>query len=408
METLKAINLLANKTVAIIGGGPGGLTLARLLQLKGADVKMYERDMSQNDRVQGAIVDLHWDSGLKVIKTAGLMDAFKANYMPGADKYRMVDKDGNICIDEHEQETSAGFGDKHFRPEIDRGALRDLLIDSLHPETVVWDSQLIGMEQSGDSWILQFKNGTTATADIVIGSDGYRSKVRPYVTNIQSLYSGATIIQGETDDPENSCPEIYKLIGKGNFVAMGPGKTIAAQPRGDGGLTFYGASLYPENWVALSGIDFNDTEAVYAYLVEFYDDWNPLFFTLFKACRHFTPRPLNYFPLDQNWDTKPNITLIGDAAHLMPPSGEGVNTAMLDALDLSNCLTEGNFPDLQTAIADYEHKMLERAAMLGQEAVDGITGFASPSEESMRELIEMFSEREQNHSNQLRSNDPGE
>jgi 2-polyprenyl-6-methoxyphenol hydroxylase-like FAD-dependent oxidoreductase len=384
--------LLDDKKIAIIGGGPGGLTLARLLQLKGADVKVYERDFNQDARVQGAIVDLHFDSGLKVIEAAGLLDAFKASYMRGADKYRMLDKDANICIDEaHGPEED--FGNEHFRPEIDRGALRNLLIDALLPGTVVWDSQFASMEQVNDAWQIKFKNGTTATADIVIGSDGHRSKIRPYVTSIKALYSGATIIQGEIENPETACPEIYELVDNANLIAMDTGKTIAVQPRGDGGLTFYAASLYPENWVKSSGIDFNNSEDIYTYMVNYYEGWNPVFFTLFKACSHFVPRPLNYFPTDQNWVTKANITLIGDAAHLMPPSGEGVNTAMLDALDLSECLTSGEFNNLPAAMAAYEAQMLARAAILGEEALDSIHDFASPSDESVKKLIEQFTQK---------------
>lgn len=392
MTTLKTIDLLQNKEIAIVGGGPGGLTLARLLQLKGASVKVYERDFGQTARVQGAIVDLHFDSGLKVMEAAGLMDTFKANYMQGADKYRMVDKDANICLDESSQETADDFGNENFRPEIDRGALRDLLIDALLPGTVVWDSQFAEMKQINNSWELQFKNGTTATADIVIGADGHRSNIRTYVTNIQALYSGATIIQGEVEHPEKDCAEMYALVNNANLIAMGAGKTIAAQPRGDGGLTFYAASLYPENWITTSGINFNDSKAVYAYLVQYYEGWNPIFFTLFKACTQFTPRPLNYFPLNQNWNTKENITLIGDAAHLMPPSGEGVNTAILDALDLTECLTSGEFKDLQTAVAAYENRMLARAMILGQEALDGIKDFAAPSDESFKKLLQQFNQ----------------
>ncbi|RYE27383.1 MAG: FAD-dependent monooxygenase [Sphingobacteriaceae bacterium] len=395
MGTSKVINLIQNKKIAIIGGGPGGLTLARLLQMKGADVKVYERDFSKEARVQGAIVDLHFDSGLKVMEAAGLMDAFKANYMPGADKYRMVDKDGNICLDEHKEASTVGFGDKHFRPEIDRGALRNVLLDALFSDTVVWDSQFAGMELVNDIWKLTFKNGTTATADLIIGSDGYRSKIRPYVTGIRALYSGATIIQGEIDHPEIECPEIYKLVNKANLIAMGTGKTIAAQPRGDGGLTFYAASLYPEDWVKTSGIDFNNSEEVYAYLVNFYEGWNPVFYTLFKACTNFVPRPLHYFPPDQNWDAKANVTLMGDAAHLMPPSGEGVNTAMLDALDLSECLTNGEVENIQAAIAAYEKRMRARAVILGQEALEGIKDFASPSDESVEKLTQQFNQNKQ-------------
>jgi 2-polyprenyl-6-methoxyphenol hydroxylase-like FAD-dependent oxidoreductase len=394
MKIPKATDLLLHKKIAIVGGGPGGLTLARLLQLKGASVKVYERDAGKDARVQGAIVDLHFDSGLKVIKAAGLMDAFKANYMPGADRFRMVNKNAQICFDEHEQIANVGFGDEHFRPEIDRGALRKVLIDALQPGTVVWDSQLAGMKQTADAWEMNFKNGTTAIADIVIGADGYRSKVRPYVTDIKALYSGATIIQGEIDDPAIACAEMHALVNQANFIAMDTGKTIAAQPRGDGGLTFYAASLYPENWMETSGIDFNNAEAVYAYLVEFYDGWHPLFLKLFKACTHFTPRPLNYFPLNQHWAAKANVTLLGDAAHLMPPSGEGVNTAMLDALDLSECLSGGDFQTIQAAIAGYEKQMLARASVLGQEAVDGIKDFASPSAESIKKFLKQLDPKE--------------
>lgn len=391
MSTPSAIDLLKDKRIAIVGGGPGGLTLARLLQMKGADVKVYERDLNRDARVQGAIVDLHFESGLKVINAAGLLDAFKAKYMRGADKYRMVDKDANICLDEENSGGVDDFDNEKFRPEIDRGALRDVLIDALAQDTVVWDSQFVGMAEVNNAWELQFENGTTATADIVIGSDGHRSRIRPYVTPIEALYSGVTIIQGEIDHPETACPQMYELVDKGNLIAMGIGKTVACQPRGDGGLTFYASSVYPENWVNTSGINFNDHEAVYAHLVKYYEDWNPVFFTLFKACDHFIPRPLNYFPLDQNWTAKSNITLIGDAAHLMPPSGEGVNTAMLDALDLSECLTNGGYEDLQAAIAAYELQMRARASEQAAEALEGITGFASPTEESINQFLEQFS-----------------
>jgi 2-polyprenyl-6-methoxyphenol hydroxylase-like FAD-dependent oxidoreductase len=351
MNMIETPELLLHKNIVIVGGGPGGLTLARLLQMKGVDVKVYERDHSQASRVQGAIVDLHFESGLKAMDATGLMEAFKANYMPGADKYRLLDPKGNILLDEGNQAGEPDFGNPQFRPEIDRGALRDLLIDGLLPGTVIWDSQFVNMKAVDDGWEVQFKNGTTATADIVIGSDGYRSLIRSYLTDVKALYSGAMIIQGEIDNPVTACQEFYQLVNQANLMAMGNGATIAAQPRGDGGLTFYAASLYAENWVKDSGIDFNNAEGVQTYLINHYDGWNPVFFNLFKACRHFVARPLNYFPLESRWETKANLTLIGDAAHLMTPNGEGVNLAMLDALDLSDCLINSDFTKLDDAIA---------------------------------------------------------
>src|SRR6478736_5843288 len=104
--------LLQNKKIAIIGGGPGGLTLARLLQLKGINVKVYERDFSRDVRVQGATLDLHHESGLKALEEAGLMDAFKANYRPNADRLRIVDENAQIFLDDHSEESTGDFGDE--------------------------------------------------------------------------------------------------------------------------------------------------------------------------------------------------------------------------------------------------------------------------------------------------------
>ena len=138
--------LLENKLIAIVGGGPGGLTLARLLQLKGANVKVYERDLNKDARVQGSLLDLHEGSGLAAIRKAGLLVAFKENFLLGADKKVIVNERAEVFFSDHEIKADENFGHEHFRPEIDRGSLRKILLDSLLPETVVWDSYFISME----------------------------------------------------------------------------------------------------------------------------------------------------------------------------------------------------------------------------------------------------------------------
>ena len=143
------MRLLENKKIAIVGAGPGGLTLARLLQMNGADVKVYERDAHRHARMQGATLDLHEESGLKALKEAGLMNEFWANYCPGADRLRIIDKHAAIIYDD-----AVNKENEPSRPEIDRGPLQNILLDSLKPDTVVWDSKFLSLAKQGDSWKL--------------------------------------------------------------------------------------------------------------------------------------------------------------------------------------------------------------------------------------------------------------
>ncbi len=189
-----------------MGGGPGGLTLARLLQLKGAEVKVYERDLDKNARVQGSPLDLHDESGIAALVKANLFDAFKKNYLPGADREKIMNEQAEVFFSDHETKPADDFGHKNFRPEIDRGALRKILLESLQPETVVWNSHFISMEKQKEGWLLHFKNRETVYADIVIGSDGANSKVRSYLTDIKAFYSGVTMLEGTIYDAKNTVP----------------------------------------------------------------------------------------------------------------------------------------------------------------------------------------------------------
>lgn len=375
--------LITNKQIAIVGGGPGGLTLARLLQQRGANVKVYERDVNKDVRVQGATLDLHDDSGLLALQETGLMDAFNANFRPGADKIRIVDKHATILYDDDTTENH-----QTSRPEIDRGPLRKILLESLQPDTVVWDRYLLSLSPVGDGWKLDFQNGTSALADIVIAADGANSKIRPLITPIKPFYSGVTIVEGKVYDSAMTVPGVHKLLNGGKIFAISDEKTLIVSSKGDGSLVFYTGSKTDENWARTSGIDFNDNAQVLAWFQREFAGWDSSWFELFeKADAPFIPRPQYCMPLDQHWNTLPNLTMLGDAAHLMPPyAGEGVNMAMLDALELSKCLTSSKFLDVQTAIAEYEKQMLVRFAEIG-----GITLEQTASLHSQNGLSNMLS-----------------
>jgi 2-polyprenyl-6-methoxyphenol hydroxylase-like FAD-dependent oxidoreductase len=378
------MSVIKDKEIAIIGGGPGGLTLARLLQMNGVDVKVYERDLNKDARMQGATLDLHEESGLKALHKAGLMEAFKANYRPGADKMRIVDKHATILFDD-----DANGENDRSRPEIDRGPLQQILLDSLLPGTVVWDSQFVSMSQQNSVWKIEFKNGTQAFADIVIGADGANSKVRPYITPIKPFFVGLTAIEGAVYHSEKASPKIHALLNGGKIFAMDDEKTLIVSSKGDGSLVFYPGFKTDENWSRNCGIDFADKAQVLNWFKTEYAGWGSIWGELFEnASTRFVPRPQYCMPLDQTWEALPNLTLLGDAAHLMPPyAGEGVNMAMLDALELSQFLTGDDFADTLSAIAFFEDKMRKRAATAAHDSISSAMELHSPN--AVRFMLEI-------------------
>jgi len=353
---------LQGKKIAVVGGGPGGLTLAKLLQLKDADVTVYERDVNKDVRQQGATLDLHEESGLEALRRADLMEEFKSNFRANAGRLRVLDDQAIIRMDDHKIQ----HGYREERPEIDRAPLRDILISSLNEETIVWDSQFIAMEKQDYGWLLYFNNGKSFYADIVVAADGANSKIRSYITDIQAVYSGITIVEGNIYNAEKNAPKLWEITNGGKVFAFGNEQSIILSAKGEGSLSFYTGCKVSENWVQDSGIDFSDKQQVFDWFKVAFSPWSEEWQELFSTNEIWCiPRPQYHFPLDQTWPTLPNLTMLGDAAHRMPPyAGEGVNQAMQDAFELAENLTNDNFLDIQTAIAHYEEKMQARSAVV--------------------------------------------
>ena len=382
--------LLQNKKIAIIGGGPGGLTLARLLQLKGATVKVYERDINKDTRVQGTTLDLHQESGLKALRQANLLDAFKKNYRPGADRMTILNENAKIFFSDHEIKPEADFESEHFRPEIDRGPLRKLLLESLQPNTVVWDSQFVSMQKQDNGWLLNFKNGNSAYADFVIGADGANSKIRPYITSVQPFYSGISGLMGSVSNPETTVSNIHKLLKGGKIMAFGGKKSFIVASKGDGSLAFY--LSYKVDEKRIKNLHLTDKTQMLSWFKNDFAEWGNVWQELFKNTEiPIIPIPIYCMPLNQTWEALPNLTMLGDAAHLMPPyAGEGVNMAMLDALELVDCLCNEKFSNMQTAIASFEMQMQKRAAIAAQESLDN--GERMHSTDALQIMLAFFKE----------------
>src|ERR1700734_1117057 len=366
---MKAIE---GKKIAIVGGGPGGLTLTRLLQMRGADVTVYERDPNRAARVQGSALDLHEDSGLAALEAAGLMDAFWANHRADLDRLRLTDQNGTILHDHARKMSGAGK-----RPEIERGPLREVLLHSLRPDTVQSDCKLESAEISGDQVVLSFAGRDSVVADVAIGCDGANSRLRTLVTPIRPEYVGVTLVEGIVRAAKDTVPELWDLLGGAALIALGNERTRGMGTKPDGSILFY-AGLKISDPNGKQPLEDADTEEKrVAWFHANFDGWSELWTPLMAKAVSMVWRPLLGCPPAQHWDAKANATLIGDAAHVIPPyAGEGVNMAMLDALMLSRALlTEA---DAARAMAAYEAEMFARMRHITEDTMMNTEMFYAP------------------------------
>jgi 2-polyprenyl-6-methoxyphenol hydroxylase-like FAD-dependent oxidoreductase len=341
--------------ISIIGAGPGGLTCARILQRRGIAVTVYDRDAGPGVRNQGGTLDLHADNGQIALREAGLLEEFFKLARPEGQEMRQLDLNGTITS---HQVPEAG---ELFKPEIDRGRLRDLLLDSLQPGSVQWGRALERVTGPADGpRQLHFADGTTIESDLVIGADGASSRVRPVVSSAVPEYSGVSFLEAWFNDVENSHSEIAELVGQGGAHAADGERGMFAQRNGGDHIRVYLIQRVPVDWISQSGLTTDDTDAIRTLLLDRYAHWSPRLRRLITDNDGpYIHRPIFALPVPHTWEHNPTVALLGDAAHLMPPLGVGVNLAMLDASELALALADCATVD--DAIRVYGQTMLPRS-----------------------------------------------
>jgi 2-polyprenyl-6-methoxyphenol hydroxylase-like FAD-dependent oxidoreductase len=352
--------------VAIVGAGLGGLVLARVLQIHGIASSVYELDVAADARKQGGSLDMHQESGQFAVRTAGLYEEFRRLTHPQGEAMRVLDKSGTVFINYAPEEGEGG------RPEIDRTVLRNLLIASLDPGTIVWGHKVSALKSLGDGrHELTFATGSSTTVDLLVGADGTWSKVRPLLSNAKPEYCGISYLELHLSDVDERHPDSAALVGPGVFFALSDNRALMAH----GGRNIHlGASLrVPQEWTVKTGVDWSDAAAVRDILLKEFADWSVELKDLIRNCDDtIIPRLIYALPIGHSWAHSPGVTLLGDAAHVMSPyAGEGANLAMLDATELALAIAEHG-DDIETALTLYETAMFPRSKAAAEQSAQGL------------------------------------
>lgn len=350
-----------NTPVTVVGAGVGGLVLARVLHVHGIPVRVYEAEASAAARTQGGLLDVHPWNGQPALEAAGLTEKFRGLVLPGRESYRVLDRAGTVLLDRPDD----GAGE---RPEVSRGELRQMLLDSLPDGIVQWGRKVSAVQALGEGCHdLRFTDGATVLASLLIGADGAWSRIRPLLSDATPQYTGFTSVEYYLFDSDTRHRATAEAVGAGSLFALAPGKGFLAYRERGGTVHTYVQLKVPQDWLA--DTDVADRASVSARVAAEFGGWAPELTALITDSDTApVVRPLYALPAGRRWARVPGVTLIGDAAHLAPPNGEGANTAMQDGAELGQAIAD-HPDDAEAALADYEQAMFPRAAEAGGEDI---------------------------------------
>ncbi|MEU1130087.1 NAD(P)/FAD-dependent oxidoreductase [Streptomyces sp. NPDC005900] len=375
--------------VTIIGAGLGGLTLARVLHVHGIPATVYEAEPSPAARSQGGMLDIHDYNGQLALDAADLMDEFRGIVLEGRQALRALAPDGTVLFDQADDGTGG-------RPEVQRGELRQILLDSLPAGTVQWGHKVSGARTLGDGrHEVTFADGSgVVVTGLLVGADGAWSRVRPLLSTAVPEYTGKSVVETYLYDADTRHPAAAKAVGGGSMIVHTPGRELFAHREKGDTLHAYAGLSEPREW--FDAIECADAAAATARVAKEFDGWAPELTALITdGDTAPVVRALYALPTGHRWDRVPGVTLLGDAAHLAAPNGEGANLAMLDGAELGEALA-ARPDDIEAALAAYEEAMFSRAAEAA--TAEGTESHGPESDDDpIRALLTALAQEEQPH-----------
>ncbi|PKX90425.1 FAD-dependent oxidoreductase [Aspergillus novofumigatus IBT 16806] len=396
--------------IAIIGAGPGGLTLGALLHKHAIPFTIFElrqQPTAEELSKPSGMLDLHEGSGLAAIRECGLYDEFLKHTGDCAETQRVADKDGNILY----SDDNDGNNRPSDRPEIARHALLAILATKVPEHCIKWGHKLLSARITGVSTETELDFGSQGkqTFDLVIGADGAWSAVRALLTDIKPHYAGIQSITLTIENISTRYPRLAALIGRGSFLSLGlrHGVITHRGPRDSARVYVFltADERFDGEGMRVGSVTKEQLLSDEALLGRFGDSVKELV-AVGVACDDSVERldgavdakPLYMLSIGAAWAHKAGVTIVGDAAHLMCPwAGEGVNLAMCDALLLAKVIVEaweagqdvGQFQAaLNPLLRQFEEDMVARAKEKATETLsNGLMMFGEDGAKGMAQFF---------------------
>jgi len=337
--------------VVIIGAGMGGMSAAIALRQIGIETAVYER-VTENKPV-GAAISV-WSNGVKCLNYLGLQEET-------AELGGIVET--MSYIDAHTGETMCRFSMQPLIDEVGqrpypiaRAELQSMLMQAYGFDHINFGMKMVSVENdaTGTTAKATFADGTTVTADVIIGADGASSITREYVLGapVTRRYAGYVNFNGlvDTDDTIGPATEWTTYVGEG--------KRVSVMPVSGGRFYFFFDVVEPE------GLPYERGTAR-EVLRSHFAGWAPGVQTLIDKLDPQTTNRVEILDLDpfHTW-VKGRVAVLGDAAHNTTPDiGQGGCSAMEDAIELQWAFKD-HPDDVHAALAAYQSARTERAGEL--------------------------------------------
>lgn len=333
----------------IIGAGMGGMSAAIALRQIGFETEVYER-VTENKPV-GAAISV-WSNGVKCLNYLGL--EAKTAAIGGI-------VNSMSYVDGHTGETMCRFSMQPLIDEVGqrpypiaRAELQSMLMEAYGLADINFGMKMVSVTDGAEQATATFTDGSTATADVIIGADGAASITREYILGapVTRRYAGYVNFNGlvEVDEEIGPATEWTTYVGDG--------KRVSVMPVADGRFYFFFDVVEP------AGAPY-EKESAREVLRSHFGGWAPGVQKLIDTLDPTTTNRVEILDLDpfHTW-TKGRVAVLGDAAHNTTPDiGQGGCSAMEDAIALQWAFTD-HPDDVHAALAAYQAARTERAGEL--------------------------------------------